>query len=56
MCTHLHEFVCSICTQLTQSSEEDIGSLRTIVTGGCKQPDVGYGNQSQVLCKSCEHS
>ena len=55
----LYEFLCNICTQCFWKSEENmgfLGLLAAIVIGGCKLPDMGPGNQTPALSKSCRHS
>lgn len=52
------QYVCVSCVYLMfkEARREDTGCPGAGVTCSCEQPDVGSGNQTQVLCKSSQGS
>ena len=46
-------FVCLyVCLQMPAASREGVGLLGAEVTGSCELPNMGAGNQTQVLYKN----
>lgn len=45
-----------MCVQGPMEAEEGAGFPVTRVAGGCEQPDMGFGNQTEVLWENRKHS